>query len=63
MDGAEEVAVGLVVAAGNAPILHERIEELLDQVTGPVQVLVILAGAVCGIASTRLLTRLTMRLD
>ena len=41
MDGAKEVAGGLIVACGNAAILLELIEELLDQVTCPVQVLVI----------------------
>ena len=41
MDSAEEVAGGLVVAGGNAAILLELVEELLDQVTGSVQVLVI----------------------
>ena len=41
MDGAEEVAGGLVVAGGNAAILFELGEEVFDQVTSPVQVLVI----------------------
>ena len=43
MDGAEEVAGGLVVAGSNAAILLELVEELLDQVTGPIQVLVLFA--------------------
>ena len=43
IDGTEEVAGGLVVAGGNAAILLELVEELLDQVTCPVQVLVIFA--------------------
>lgn len=43
MDGAEEVASGLVVASGNAAILLELVEELLNQVASPVQVLVIFA--------------------
>lgn len=43
MDGTKEVARGLVIAGGNAAVLLELVEELLDQVTCPVQVLVILA--------------------
>jgi hypothetical protein len=43
MDGAKEVAGGLVVAGGNAAILLELIEELLNQMTCPVQVLVVVA--------------------
>lgn len=50
MDGAEEVAGDLVVAGSNAAILLELVEELLDQVTGPVQVLVIFARLFCGCA-------------
>jgi hypothetical protein len=41
MDGAKEVAGGLVVAGSNAAILLESVEEVLDQVTCPVQVLII----------------------
>lgn len=41
MNGAEEVAGGLVVAGGNAAILLELVEELLNQVTRPVQMLVV----------------------
>lgn len=41
INGAEEVAGGLVVAGGDAAILLELGEELLDQVTRPVQVFVI----------------------
>lgn len=44
VDGAEEVAGGLIVPADNAAILLKLVEELLDQVTGSVQVLVILGG-------------------
>jgi len=43
MDSAKEVADGLVVAGGNAAILLELVEELLNQMTCPVQVLVIVA--------------------
>lgn len=43
MDGAKEVAGGLVVTGSNAAILLELVEELLDQVTDTVQVLVIFA--------------------
>lgn len=43
VDGAKEIAGGLVVAGGNAAILLELVEELLDQVACPVQVLVIFA--------------------
>ena len=43
MDGAQEVARGLVVAHGNGAVLLEPGKEVLDQVTGPVQVAVIAA--------------------
>ena len=41
MDGAKEVAGGLVVTGSNAAILLELVEELLNEVTCPVQVFVI----------------------
>lgn len=41
MDGTEEVTGGFVVAGGKAAILLELVEELLDQMPRPVQVLVI----------------------
>lgn len=41
MDGAKEVAGGLVAAGGNAAILLELVEELLNQMMRPVQVLVV----------------------
>lgn len=43
IDGTEEVTGGLVVAGGNAAILLELVEELLNQMTRPVQVLVVFA--------------------
>lgn len=43
MDGPEEVAGSLVVASGNAAILLELVEELFNQMTCPVQVLVVFA--------------------
>ena len=44
MEGTEEVAGGLVVTSGNAAILLELVEKLLNQVTCLVQVLVVLTG-------------------
>jgi hypothetical protein len=43
MDSAEEVTGGLVVAGGNAAILLDLVEELLNEVTRPIEVLVVVA--------------------
>lgn len=43
MDGADEVAGGLIVAGGNATILLELVKELLNQVTCLVEMLVVVA--------------------
>ena len=40
MDGAQEVACGLVVARGNGAALLELSKEVLDQMTGLVQLAV-----------------------
>jgi len=41
MDGAQEVTCGLVVARGNGAVLLEPGKEVLDQVTGLVQLMVV----------------------
>lgn len=43
MDGAKDITGGLVVAGDNAAILLELVEELLNQMTCQVQVLVVVA--------------------
>ena len=45
MDGAQEVTCGFVVARGNGAVLLEPGKEVLDQVTGLVQLMVV---PVCG---------------
>ena len=56
MDGAQEVTCGLVVARGNGAVLLEPGKEVLDQVTGLVQLMVV---PVCGAPRGRLVVAST----